>query len=170
MGIDELDEQVCPVARAIGRVGDAWTLMVLRELFLGARRFEEIRGHTGMSPQLLTRRLRELTETGIVARRLYQDRPRRFEFELTEKGADLWPVVVALNSWGERWAKPELEEPLISLTHRACGHVIEPALTCPECGERLHARAVKARMSEPMKRDRALRRDKHRQGVRPAPG
>lgn len=158
MGIDELDEQVCPVARTIAQVGDAWTLMVLRELFLGVGRFEEIRGHTGISPHLLSRRLRELDEAGIVARRQYQDRPPRSEIALTEKGLDLWPVMVSLNGWGERWAKPAGEPRLISFTHRACGHAVEPALTCPRCGERLHARAVTARMSEPMQRDRAGRR------------
>ena len=161
MGIDELDEQVCPVARTIAQVGDAWTLMVVRELFLGVRRFEAIRGQTGMSPQLLSRRLRELDAAGIVARRSYQTRPPRFEFVLTEKGLDLWPVLVALNGWGERWAKPRGEPRLISFTHRACGHSVEPVLTCPECGERLHARVVSARMSEPMQRDRADRRAQH---------
>lgn len=158
MGIDELDQQACPVARTIARIGDTWTLMLLRELFLGIRRFEEIRGHTGMSPQLLSRRLRELDEVGIVARRRYQDRPKRYEFVLTEKGLDLWPVILALRSWGERWAKPAREAPLISIGHPACGHKIEPVVTCPDCGELLHARAVTARMSKQMQRDRADRR------------
>jgi DNA-binding HxlR family transcriptional regulator len=167
MGIDELDEQVCPVARAIALVGDSWTLMVLRELFLGVRRFEEIRGHTGMSPQLLSRRLRELTDAGVVKRRPYQDRPKRFEFVLTEKGLDFWPVVVALRGWGERWATNEFRKPLITLTHRDCGHVVEPAVTCPECAEPLHARAVSAQMSKAMVRDRAARRAKYHQGSKP---
>jgi DNA-binding HxlR family transcriptional regulator len=167
MGIDELDEQVCPVARTVARVGDAWTLMVLRELFLGVRRFEEIRGHTGMSPQLLARRLRELTADAIIARRIYQNRPKRFEFVLTEKGADLWPVIVALKRWGDRWAKLKFEKPLISLTHRACGNVVEPSLTCPDCGEPLDVRGVMAHMSKPMTRDRAVRRAKYHQGSKP---
>jgi DNA-binding HxlR family transcriptional regulator len=169
MGIDELDEQVCPVARTIAQIGDAWTLMVLRELFLGVRRFEEIRVHSGMSPQLLSRRLRELDSAGIVARRPYQTRPTRFEFVLTEKGLGLWPVIVALNGWGERWAKPEREARLLSLTHRTCGHTMEPVLTCPDCGEPLHARAVTAQMSKPMQRDRTARRAKHQQGARAQP-
>lgn len=162
MGIDRLDEQVCPVAQTIARIGDTWTLMIVRELFLGLRRFEEIRVHTGMSPQLLSRRLRELDGAGIVARRQYQDRPVRFEFVLTEKGLDLWPVVIALRNWGERWAKPS-RAPLIALTHRACGHKIEPVLTCPDCGEHLNARSTSAQMSKPMQRDRLQRRERNRQ-------
>lgn len=165
MGIDELDEQVCPVARTIAEIGDAWTLMAIRELFLGVRRFEEIRVHTGMSPQLLSRRLRQLDASGIIARRKYQERPARFEFVLTEKGLDLWPVIIALKGWGERWAKPKREAPLMSLTHKACGHSIEPVLACPDCGEHMNARAATVQMSELMRRDRARRRAKNQQGA-----
>ena len=166
MGVSELDQQVCPVAQTISRVGDTWTLMVVRELFLGNRRFEEIRVHTGMSPQLLTRRLRELDAAGIVARRRYQERPARFEFVLTEKGLDLWPIIIALRGWGERWARRARGTPLITLTHRACGHEIEPVLTCPDCGEHLHSRSTVARMSKPMQRDRARRRARNSQTKR----
>ena len=165
MGIDELDEQVCPVARTIAQVGDSWTLMVVRELFLGVRRFEEIRVHTGMSPQLLSRRLRELDACGIVARRLYQERPARFEFVLTEKGLGLWPVIIALKGWGERWAKPSREAPLMTLTHKACGHSIEPVLACPDCGKHMDARSATVQMSGPMRRDRARRRAGNRPGA-----
>ena len=163
MGIDELDEQVCPVARTIAQVGDSWTLMIVRELFLGVRRFEEIRVHTGMSPQLLSRRLRELDAAGIVGRRRYLDRPPRFEFVLTEKGLDLWPVIIALRGWGERWAKPARSAPLIALTHRTCGRTIDPVLSCPDCGEHLNARSSIAKMSKPMQRDRARRRAQNQQ-------
>lgn len=165
MGIAELDEQVCPVARTIAQVGDSWTLMIVRELFLGNRRFEEIRMHTGMSPQLLTRRLKELEASGIAARRQYQDRPPRFEFVLTERGLGLWPVIIALRGWGERWAKPARETPLITLTHRSCGHVMEPVLACPDCGEHLNARSAIAQMSKRMQQDRAKRRARNKQGA-----
>lgn len=165
MGIDELDEQVCPVARTIAQIGDAWTLMVVRELFLGIRRFEEIRVHTGMSPQLLSRRLRELDASGIVARRPYQERPPRFEFVLTEKGLDLWPIIIALKAWGEHWAKPAREAPLMSLTHKACGHSIEPVVACPDCGAHMNAKTATVQMSEPMRRDRAKRRARNQQGA-----
>lgn len=169
MGIDELDEQVCPVARTVAQVGDAWTLMIVRELFLGQRRFEEIRSQTGMSPQLLSRRLRELDAAKIIARRQYHDRPARFEFILTEKGLDLWPVIVALKGWGERWAKPAREVPLLSLTHRACGHMIEPVMACPDCGEHLNARSATVQMSKPMQRDRVERRASNQQGAKQQP-
>ena len=169
MGVDELDEQVCPVARTIARIGDAWTLMIVRELFLGNRRFEQIRTHTGMSPQLLTRRLLALDSAGIVAKRRYLDRPQRFEFALTEKGLDLWPVIIALRGWGERWAKSTRRSALITLTHRSCGHVMEPVLTCPDCGEHLNARSTIAQMSKPMEQDRAMRRTQNKQGSDPKP-
>jgi DNA-binding HxlR family transcriptional regulator len=165
MGIDQLNEQVCPVARTVAQVGDSWTLMVVRELFLGAKRYEEIRVQTGMSPQLLARRLRELVAAGIVARRQYQERPPRFEFVLTEKGLDLWPVIIALRGWGERWAKSRRETTLIALTHRSCGYTIEPVVACPDCGELLNARSTIAQMSKPMQRDRAQRRAQNQQGA-----
>jgi DNA-binding HxlR family transcriptional regulator len=169
MGINELEQQVCPVARTIALVGDAWTLMVMRELFLGARRYEEIRVQTGMSPQLLSRRMRELVAAGVVERRRYQDRPPRFDFVLSEKGLDLWPVVIALRGWGERWTKRARGAALITLTHRACGHTIEPVLACPDCGEPLNARSTIAHMSKPMQRDRAERRAQNQQGISPQP-
>ena len=169
MGIDQLNEQVCPVARTVAQVGDSWTLMVVRELFLGAKRYEEIRVQTGMSPQLLARRLRELVAAGIVARRQYQERPPRFEFVLTEKGLDLWPVIIALRGWGERWAKSRRETTLIALTHRSCGHTIEPVVACPDCGEHLNARSTIAQMSKSMQRDRAQRRVQNQQGAREKP-
>lgn len=168
MGIDELGEQVCPVARTIAQAGDSWTLMIVRELFLGNRRFEDIRVNTGMSPQLLSRRLRDLVASGITARRQYQDRPARSEFILTQKGLDLWPLIVALRGWGERWAKPVRGAPLIALTHRSCGHAIDPVLTCPDCGEHLNARSTVARMSASMRQDRARRAAKNRQGAKRA--
>jgi DNA-binding HxlR family transcriptional regulator len=169
MGIDELDDQICPVARSIAQVGDSWTLMVVRELFLGGRRYEDIRMQTGMSPQLLARRLRELVAAGIVARRKYQGRPARFEFVLTEKGLDLWPVIIALRGWGERWGKPGRKTPLIALTHRTCGHEINPVVACPDCGEHLNARSTIAQMSKSMQRDRAQRRVQNQQGAREKP-
>lgn len=166
MRIDQLDDQVCPVARTVALVGDAWTLMIVRELFLGQRRFEDIRVQTGMSPQLLSRRLRELKAAGIIMRRPYQRRPTRFEFILSEKGLDLWPVIIALRGWGERWAKPNGQAPLIALTHGSCGHVIEPEMVCPDCGEPVDARSVTAHMADLMLKDRKKRGAKYKQSAR----
>ncbi|MCC6609566.1 MAG: helix-turn-helix transcriptional regulator, partial [Burkholderiales bacterium] len=103
MGWSEVGETVCPIARALAVVGDRWTVLILRELFLGVNRFEEIQAQTGMSSHLLSTRLKRLEGDGIVARRPYSDRPPRHEYRLTDKGLDLYPLLLSLKAWGEKW-------------------------------------------------------------------
>ena len=94
--------RVCPIADALGVVGDRWSLLVLRELAFGVRRFNEIRMNTGAPRETLTVRLRELEEAGVITRRRYSDRPPREEYVLTEAGEAARPVLSALRAWGER--------------------------------------------------------------------
>src|SRR5688572_10462993 len=96
--------------------------MVVRELFLGSRRFDEFLAQTGISPHLLSVRLRELESAGIVERRAYQARPVRHDYRLTPKGVDLWGVVTALRDWGDRWGEWPHGAP-VQVRHTACGHI-----------------------------------------------
>ncbi len=137
--IGELD---CSVARSLSVVGDRWTLMIVRDAFLGARRFEHWQASLGISPALLTDRLGKLRQHGILERRAYQERPLRHEYRLTEKGRDLYPVVVGLLRWGDRWMAGDQPPPL-TLTHRHCGAPTTPTLTCSECGEPLDPREMR---------------------------
>ncbi len=102
-----------PVAASLRQVGDRWTLLILREAFAGTRRFESFRENLGIARNILAGRLRQMVADGIFDRRLYQSRPDRYEYRLTEKGADLLGLMVALRQWGERWADAsETEAPL----------------------------------------------------------
>ncbi len=141
-GIGELD---CSVARSLSVIGDRWTLLILRDAFLGIRRFDEFEASLGLSPHLLSTRLAKLVEHGILVRRPYQDRPARFEYRLTEKGRDLYPVILSLLRWGDRWMAQGAEPP-VELVHRVCGHSTTPTLTCSECGEPVEAHQMTARV------------------------
>ena len=143
----------CSVARALSIVGDRWTLLVLRDTFLGVRRFEDFQRDLGMTRHRLADRLQKLVEHGILERVRYQDRPPRFEYRLSEKGRDLYPVIVSLTRWGDRWMAGA-DGPPVELTHRTCGHRIMPTLACPECGGAIVARDMMASPGPALRRQR----------------
>jgi DNA-binding HxlR family transcriptional regulator len=156
----DIGELPCSVARALSVVGDRWTLLILRDTFLGVRRFEDFQRDLGTTRHRLTHRLRTLVAHGILERVRYQDRPPRFEYRLTEKGRDLYPVVVSLTRWGDRWMAGR-HGPPIELVHRACGKRTVPALACPECGAGVGARDMIARPGPGFgKRLRAAKEDR----------
>ena len=132
MSLVDWDRGNCSVARALELIGDRHTVLVLREAFVGERRFDRIQRHTGVARNILSDRLNKLVAYGILTRRPYQERPVRHEYVLTEKGLDLYPVLVGLMQWGERHGGGETP---ILLQHKACGATVEPHLACPECGE-----------------------------------
>ena len=140
---NDIGDMTCSVARTLSVVGDRWTLLILRDAFLRTRRFEDFQARLGMTRHRLADRLAKLVEHGVFARVRYQERPQRYEYRLTEKGRDLYPVIVALVGWGDRWMAGTAGAP-IELVHRSCGAVITPALTCPRCGDALTARDVAA--------------------------
>lgn len=129
--------RVCSVARALEVVGERWALLVVREALLGAHRFEQIQRNTGAPRDILAARLRKLVEAGVLERRLYQERPPRHEYHLTEVGRDLHPVIVALRQWGDRHA--ERPGPRPSRFVHVCGGESPARLVCPDCGEPLAA-------------------------------
>jgi DNA-binding HxlR family transcriptional regulator len=139
----EIGDQRCSVARTLSVIGERWTLLVLREAFLRTRRFDDFQRLTGAPRPILADRLRSLVEHGILERRPYGTHPDRNEYRLTEKGLDLYPVIVSLMEWGDRWMPDDFGPP-VTLEHRGCGHVISPQLTCPECGGRVAARDMRA--------------------------
>jgi DNA-binding HxlR family transcriptional regulator len=124
--------QYCPVASTLEVVGERWTLLIIRDVFLGIRRFEDLQRDLGIARNVLQARLERLVEEGILVKRPYQERPPRFEYRLTEKGADLWPVLVALLSWGDRHGL-EGDRPMI-LQHRGCGGELDDRRRCRTCG------------------------------------
>lgn len=135
----------CSVARALSVVGDRWTLLVLRDAFMRVRRFEDFQRRIGISRHRLADRLGKLVRAGVLERVRYQERPARWEYRLTAKGRDLYPVIVALVGWGDRWMAGD-DGPPIELVHRDCGRVTTPVLTCPHCQAQVTPHDMSARL------------------------
>src|SRR5271154_7025044 len=125
--------QYCPVASALEVIGERWTLLIVRDVFLGIRRFEDIQRDLGVARNVLQVRLERLVEEGILVKRPYQVRPLRSEYRLTEKGADLWPVLVSFPQGGNRHARGGGARPII-LQHRDCGAELNDRRRCLTCG------------------------------------
>src|SRR3954451_7355915 len=129
----------CSIAGALEVVGEKWSLLVVRELFLGVRRFSDIAGNTGAPRDILTRRLRRLEDVGVVERREYSARPPRHEYRLTRAGGDLLPVILALRQWGERYVTGEALPPVYE---HSCGQILEARMDCAACGQPSDARSL----------------------------
>ena len=138
------ENQECSIAGALEVVGERWSLLIIREVFLGVRRFDEMQADLGIARNVLDTRLKRLVEAGVLERHRYQERPARCEYRLTDKGLDLWPTMVALMQWGDRHAAPSAGPPVL-LEHKACGGAVDEHRTCQACGEKLSARDVRAR-------------------------
>ncbi len=141
----DIDQQVCSVARSLAVVGDRWTLLVLRDAFLGTRRFEDFQRQLGISRHRLSDRLGKLVEAGVFNRVPYQQRPLRHEYRLTRKGLGLYPVLMTLAQWGNEWAD-DGNGPPVEYVHRRCGEVMQPTMSCSACGERLQPGEVTPRI------------------------
>ncbi len=102
----------CSVARTLNIIGEWWTLLILRDIFYEIRKFSLLRNHLGISKKVLTNRLNNLVENGILKRIKYQDSPTRYEYILTEKGRDLFPLIVLLKGWGDKWIYNNKDIPL----------------------------------------------------------
>jgi DNA-binding HxlR family transcriptional regulator len=134
--------QTCSVARALEVVGERWTLLILRDAFLGIRRFDDFQRSLGVARNVLNTRLQRLVDAGILERRRYQQRPERFEYRLTDMGSELWPTIVALMHWGDRHLAGEAGAPL-ALEHRGCGGRVNDRRICEQCGAELLASEVR---------------------------
>jgi DNA-binding HxlR family transcriptional regulator len=130
----------CSVAQCLEVVGEWWTMLIVRDAFLGVRRFDELQARLGIARNVLTQRLSKLVDAGVLQRRPYQDKPPRFEYVLTPKGRDLWPVLNAMRQWGELHAAPD--GPPVTVVHRKCGHAAPLLLSCSHCGEHVTHRDV----------------------------
>jgi DNA-binding HxlR family transcriptional regulator len=151
-----LGERLCPVSRAAAQVADAWAFVILRELFLGNRRFEGLRRHSGMAPRSLALRLARLVDDGIVEKVALRDEPSAHEYRLTDKGLALWPVLLLLRQWGERWAGPwGRQGPPLQLLHRGRGHRLQAVVCCADCGEPVDTQSAEMHPTAAALRERA---------------
>ena len=125
----------CPIARSLDRVGEWWSILILRDAFYGLRRFDEFQKSLGVAPNILTRRLNALVESGLLERRRYSEHPPRDEYVLTERGRDFHPVLLALSAWGSRHFAPE--GAAVQVFNKRTGSVVEPRLVDGATGENL---------------------------------
>jgi len=136
-------DQTCSIAKALEVVGERWTLLIVRDVMNGNRRFGELQRSLGVARNVLSARLQRLVEEDILERRPYQSSPERYEYFLTEKGLDLWPALVALLAWGDRHS-PGPDGPPMLIVHKECGGAVSDRGVCERCGETLHARDARA--------------------------
>jgi len=133
--------QACPVAKSLELVGDRWTLLLVRDMLRGARRFQDFQQKLpGIPPNILSDRLKLMDEHGLVTRRFYSDHPPRAEYVLTDKGRELGVVVGALAAWGSRHVHRQT-----ALVHAECGHPVEIKYFCPQCAGRVRGATVELR-------------------------
>jgi DNA-binding HxlR family transcriptional regulator len=143
MGRVDFSQMSCSVARTLEAVGDRWSLLIIRDAFWGLRRFEEFTEDLGIARNVLTDRLGKLVDEGIFDRVAYEERPTRYDYVLTDKGRDLFGVVMAMVAWGDRWTADGT--PPVQLDHRTCGATaIHPQVVCDDCGRPLELGEVRA--------------------------
>jgi DNA-binding HxlR family transcriptional regulator len=131
----------CSVAQCLEVVGEWWTMLIVRDAFLGVTRFDEFQQRLGISRNILNQRLAHLAEHGVLQKVPYSEHPPRYEYRLTAKGRDLWPVLTAMRQWGDQHAAPD--GPPLQMIHNECGEVTDAVMTCSHCGGRLTVRDVR---------------------------
>jgi len=137
------ESQRCSVARTLERVGERWTLLIIRDAFLGVRRFGDFADRLGIARNVLQDRLERLVEAGVLTKVPYQERPLRHEYRLTEMGRDLWPSIVALLQFGDQHLSGETGPPML-LLHRGCGGEMDARRICKTCGTALELSDVES--------------------------
>lgn len=132
----EYDTQVCSVARSLEVVGERWSLLIIRSVLIGVHRFDDLQEALGVTRSVLTDRLKRLEAEGVIERRQYHERPARYEYHLSAKGRELWPVIHHLMQWGDRHY-PNPDGPPTVVTHRDCGGHVRVGASCDACGATL---------------------------------
>lgn len=135
-------EMDCSVAQCLEVVGEWWSMLVIRDCFMGVTRFEDFQRRLGISRNILKERLNSLVDAEVLVRVSYSEHPPRYDYKLTQKGRDLWPVLTAMRQWGDQYAAPNGAP--IDLVHNSCGQLTHAEMICAWCGERLTARNVHA--------------------------
>ena len=136
---NEIKNEPCSIARALSVIGDRWTLLIIRNAFMGTRRFDDFQAQLGVTRHLLTDRLNLLVEEEVMRKVPYQEQPTRYEYRLTKKGVELYPVLMALVKWGDSWMTDENGVPL-EYVDRETGELIEPILIDKHTGEPINPR------------------------------
>ncbi len=136
----DFGEMECSIARTLDVIGEPWSPLILRDVWVGFTRFEQIQGDLGISRKVLTERLNHLVERGVLERRAYDERPRH-EYVLTDKGTELIGLLMVMVAWGDKWLAGEPGPPVL-YRHHSCGEISSVELVCSHCHEPMHARGV----------------------------
>src|SRR4051794_9990680 len=133
----DFGEMACSIARTLEVIGEPWSPLILRDIWVGLARFEQLQADLGISRKVLTERLNHLVDRGVVERRPYDQRPR-YEYVLTERGRELVDVLMVMVAWGDKWLAGEAGPPVL-YRHQACGEISHVDLVCAHCGKPMHA-------------------------------
>lgn len=132
----QIKSQPCSIARSLSEIGERWTLLIIREAFQGASKFADFLEGSGAARNIVATRLELLVEANILFKEAYQKNPTRYEYRLTQKGLELYPVLMTLVRWGDRWHSSPKGRP-VEHVHRTCGHVFQVEIHCSECHEKV---------------------------------
>jgi len=130
----EIGEGICSVSRTLSIVGDRWSLLIIRSAFLGTRKFSDFQSEIGLTRPRLSERLSKLVEHEVFHKVKYQENPVRYEYRLTDKGQDLYPIIVSMYTWGDKWVAGKNGKAM-EYVHKSCGNKIVPIQACPDCAE-----------------------------------
>lgn len=141
---NDYEGQTCSIARSLELIGERWSILVIREVFNGHRKFSEMQRSLGVARNVLTSRLERLVDADILERRPYSERPERYEYFLTEKGLGLWPVMVSLMHWGDEHMPLPGGPPMVIVHKGECGGRVNDRRICQGCGKELGVREARA--------------------------
>jgi DNA-binding HxlR family transcriptional regulator len=134
----QFGDMACSIARTLDIIGEPWSPLILRDVWVGISRFDQLQADLGISRKVLTERLKWLIDNGILARQEYSSRPPRYEYVLTQKGLELCDLLMVMVRWGDRWAAGE-DGPPVLYRHHACGQISHVELRCSDCGQPMRA-------------------------------
>ncbi|MGX1268593.1 winged helix-turn-helix transcriptional regulator [Streptomyces phaeoluteigriseus] len=147
MAASPKDPRPCSIADSLALVGEKYSLLVLREVCLGNGRFDQLVRNIGAPRDILATRLRRLVDAGILTKRVYSERPQRFEYRPTQAGLELEPVLLTLMAWGDRHLRPDDDRPMV--VEHICGNEMLPVVTCAACGAPVHHEDLSAHPQAP---------------------
>ncbi len=137
----DFSQMECSIARSLAVAGEPWSPLVVRDVFIGLNRFDDIQRDLGISRKVLAERLRHLVDAGVLERRQYSERPPRHEYALTKMGAEFMDVLMALVGWGDRWTAVDANPPIL-YRHKDCGEIAHVEPHCSACGAEIHSADV----------------------------
>ena len=137
----QFSDMACSIARTLDVIGEPWSPLILRDVYVGITRFDQLQADLGISRKVLSQRLSWLVEQGVLERRSYSARPERYEYVLTGKGSELCDLLLVMVRWGDRWTAGEAGPPVL-YRHHTCGELAHAELTCSSCGEPMPATTV----------------------------